>query len=116
MAEANAAVAVDIAKSAFRYALAAAISCEIVSAVWRDALHKCASLHRRDALLTFSHTFYPALRTCSKHAMLARKSLREMSVCDSDKLTLEPVVVVENCCGLAPDGAARRGGNIGGQM
>jgi hypothetical protein len=48
--------------------------------------------------------------------MLARKSLREMSVCDSDKLTLEPVVVVENCCGLAPDGAARRGGNIGGQM
>jgi hypothetical protein len=28
--------------------------------------------------------------------MLALRSLREMSVCDSDRLTLEPVVVVEN--------------------
>lgn len=88
IADANAAVADDIASSALRYALAAAMSC--VVSVWvrmlaRREEDKGTILHRPRSRLT-----------SSKHIIDARKSLREMSVSESERWTLEPVVVVEN--------------------
>lgn len=50
-------------------------------------------------------------RTSSKHAMEARRSFREIRVCDSLRMTLEPVVVVENWRGEL---VAARGSRFGG--
>jgi hypothetical protein len=75
MACANAAVACDMAKSALRYAFAAAMSCMISPARGSVATQRLTS---------------------SKQFMLCLRSLRVISMCAAGRLTLDPVVVVEN--------------------